>query len=66
MTTRLDDDRIFSAADMANRRASKELEGYSRAFAVRDRLRAGDDDGSKPKDEAARHAEGDLSLRVDG
>jgi len=66
MTTRSDDDRIFSAAEMANRRASKELEGYSRAFAVRDRLKAGDDDGSKQKEDAARRTERDQSSRVDG
>lgn len=37
MTTRSAYD-PFSAAEMANRRARKDLEGYSRAFAVRDRL----------------------------
>ena len=66
MTTRLDDDRIFSAVEMANCGAAKALEGYFRAFAVRDRLKAGDNDSSKPKHETARHAEGDSSLRVDG
>jgi hypothetical protein len=32
---------VFSAVEIVNRRAEKELEGYSRAFAVRDRLTAG-------------------------
>ena len=31
-------DDMFSAAAMANRRAAKDLEGYERAFPIRDRL----------------------------
>lgn len=32
------DDEVFSAVDIVNRRVEKELEGYSRAFAICDRL----------------------------
>ena len=38
MSTRSKDDNTFSASEMAKRGAEKELDGYERAFAVRDRL----------------------------
>jgi hypothetical protein len=50
--TKPKDDGTFSASEMAKRHAEKELEGYSRAFAARDRIKAAHAKVDKPTEES--------------
>lgn len=46
------DSNELSASEMANRGARKELEGYSSAFAVRDELKAQEEEAERRRTES--------------